>query len=121
MKVANIFVGIAVLFSGVSASAVAINFPRPEQTIQVKAKDLLVKEEKSFRCVLEGLPESKWSFQNSMEVNVTAVSLQDAAELAITPYVVVVPGKNSEVVQIKVDGQNFYVQQINCKLITKSI
>lgn len=121
MKYGFLFSILVGLIGGSTASAVSIKFPKTPQTIQVKAKDLLVKEEKPFLCVLEGVPEDKWSFQNSVEINVTAVSLQDAAELAFTPYMVLGSDKNSEVVKIKVDGKGFFVRNIQCTLVTRSI
>lgn len=114
---------VAILFmsTALQATAAPVRVTNPlKPEIKEKAKDILLKKERAYKCTLEGRPESKWSFQNSMEVKVTAFSLQGAAELALTPWVVEEPEKNSEMVKIKVEDTVFFVQSVNCQLVQQT-
>ena len=104
------------------AHAVSVNLTKPDTSqIQVKVKDLVLKVEKSYSCALEGRPEKQgWFTSDTVDIQVTAVSLENAAELALTPFPGQIPALNGDLVTIQVEGKdktvsNFFVRNINCK------
>ncbi len=111
---------VTLMTASFSAHAIGVQLTQPVKSeIEVKPAELILKKEKSFNCALEGFTESGW--QDTIDLKITANSLEDAAELSLTPYVVVEPSRENDSVKIKVDGQNFLVRKVNCRAITRSI
>lgn len=106
----------ATLVFAVQSHAVGVRLTKPVKSeIQEKAVNLLRKVEKAYKCTLEGRYPQGWALSSEVSIRVTAASLENAAELALTPYVVEQPTKDSMVVKIKVENHDFLVQKINCQ------
>ena len=115
-------VSILVMSAALQAGAAPVQVTKTlKPEIKEKARDVLIKKERAYKCTLEGRTASKWSLQNEVYVNVTAASLQAAAELALTPFVIEDPNSNLDVVKIKVENTVFFVRDINCQPVQKSI
>lgn len=109
-------------FLSYQSAAVGVSLTKPiVSAIEVKPAELILKKEKAYNCTLEGTAESGWILNDEVELKITATSLENAAELALTPYVVVAPARENDPVKIKVDGQNFFVRKVNCQPIERAI
>jgi len=106
----------ATLTFTVQSHAAGVRLTKPVKSeIQEKAVNLLRKVERPYKCTLEGRYQSGWAWSNEVSIRVTAASLENAAELALTPYVIETPTKESQIVKIKVEDATFFVQKINCQ------
>ena len=115
-------IAVSILSVSVQAGAVGVAVTVPvKSAIEVKPAELILKKEKAYNCTLEGVVEGGWVLNDTLDLKITATSLEDAAELALTPYVIAAPARENDPVKIKVDGQNFIVRKVNCQAITKSI
>lgn len=90
--------------------------------IRVKATDLFFHPVRNYECTLESTPTGSWFLDEKISLKISARSVQDAVELALTPYVVEAPTEQqARVVKIVVNGREMKVRDITCKELEKTL
>lgn len=90
------------------------------RSAMLKSGQLQQRIEIGYTCVLDGKrlnPGVNGLFDqsNSASIDVWAVDLQGAAELALTPYVVVQSNPDANLVRIKFDEAIYDIATVTCK------
>lgn len=104
----------------IPVAAQAIEMPRERNEIKVKATDLVEEPRTQYDCKLEGYGDSLISrvLSSYATVKVIAHNLQEAAKLAVVQNMVKEPSTDrKDVVEIKVEGQTYFVQKVTCQTL----
>lgn len=118
----KILVLLALGFTALTAAAKGQGDLERPVLIRVKATDLFLRPMRNFDCTLESTPTGSWFLDEKISLNVSARSVQDAVELALTPYVVEAPTEQgARVVKIVVNGRELKVRDVTCKAVQRSI
>ncbi len=116
-KISQLVMVLVAAFSTLSAFAKGQgNLERPI-VIRMKATDLYFRPMRNFECTLESAPTGSWFLDQKITLNVSARSLQDAVELALTPYVSEPPKDANPSLKIVVNGKELKVRDVTCKAV----
>lgn len=96
------------------------NLERPVM-IRMKATDFFLRPFRNYECTLESVPTGSWFLDEKITVNVSARTLQDAVELALTPYVTEAPTGEIRTVKTVINGKELKVRDVTCKALQPSI
>lgn len=113
-----------ILIAGLSSLPVMAKVAKLEKPVivRVKATDLFLRPVRNYECSLESTPTGSWLLDQKVTLKVSARSVQDAVELALTPYVTEAPTEQeARVVKTVINGRELQVWDITCKELEKSI